>query len=236
MIKAEAPSMILGAGRQALHVLDLMKWIGMPCDSVVLFDDVARQQQFGPYGLPIRGMIEDGVQECIRSGAPSIVAIGSRFGAFRYRIFRQLAAAGVPLVRLVHSSCVIAPDADIGPNLVMMPGCVIAPKAKIGPLCCMFSNCSIEHDCSVGTNTIFGAGVICCGAVKIGDHCFLGSGAICCPEVQIGDRSLIGAGSVVASDVPSDVVLAGHRAHLQRRPEKGGDVPLASELGEVGAL
>jgi UDP-perosamine 4-acetyltransferase len=227
----QAPRIVLGAGRQAQHVLDLMAWMCLPWEPARLFDDAVRQRSLGPRGLPICGTLDEGAEECIRTGAPAMIALGSRFGALRASLFRKLSAAAVPLARLAHPSCLIAPEATLGANLLLMPGCVVATHATIGPLCCAFSNCTFEHDCRVGHNVVFGPGVVCSGDVAIGDHCFVGAGAVLLPGVRVGERALVGAGSVVTAAVPPDVVIAGVPARFLRVPRKGDDVPLAAELG-----
>lgn len=45
--------------------------------------------------------------------------------------------------------------------------------------------------------------------IVVGDNVFIGSGTIILPGVTIGDNVVVGAGSVVASDVPSDSIVAG---------------------------
>src|SRR5579862_6255841 len=226
----EYPQAILGAGKQAAHVLHLMEAMGLPWKDCSLFDNRYKQ---GARDQPIVGTMDDGIRLCSERQLSAIVALGSRAAAARYSIFQQAVRAGVHLVSLIHPSCVIAPSASIGQNVVMMPGCVVGPVAEVGSLCCFFSNVTVEHDCTILDNVVLGPGVALSGDVKIGAHCFLGTGAVCSTNVQIQDRVLVGAGAVVVSNQPSGSVCSGVPARTMRNVREGDDVPTEAQLKDL---
>jgi UDP-perosamine 4-acetyltransferase len=227
------PRAILGAGKQAWHILCLLEWMGLPWQDCLLFDDQYETQKAGARDLPIAGTLENGMEHCRQKQLPTIVAIGSRFACARYLLFQRAQSAGVKLVNLIHPSCVIAPTATIGRNVVMMPKCVICPGTSVGSVSCFFSNVTVEHDCSVGENVSVGPGSSLSGFVRVGDHSFLGSGVVCAPKVSIGRGTLVGAGAVVVSDMRSGVVCAGVPAKVLRGVELGDDVPTETQLQEL---
>jgi len=228
------PKVLFGAGRQAAHVMNLMEWMGLPWQEVVLFDDAFPQRQVGPRSRPILGALEAGIAYCADSALPAMVAMGSRTAAVRYVMYMKLREAGVSLANLIHPSCLIAPTATLGCNVIMMPGCVIGPQVTIGSMCCLFSNVTLEHNTRIGENVVFGPGVVVSGDVKIGKHAFIGAGAVCAPEVNIGERALIAAGAVVISDIPSGVIAIGVPARVHREATPGLDVPTMDELLRLG--
>lgn len=228
------PKVLFGAGRQAAHVMDLMEWMGLPWQEVVLFDDAFPQQQMGPRNRPILGALESGIAYCVDNALPAMVAMGSRTAAVRYAMYMKLREAGVPLASLVHPSCLIAPTAILGCNVIIMPGCVIGAQVTIGSMCCLFSNVTLEHNARIGDNVVFGPGVVVSGDVKIGKHAFVGAGVVCAPEVSIGERALIAAGAVVVSNVPSGVIAMGVPARVHREAPAGSDVPTLDELLNLG--
>lgn len=60
----------------------------------------------------------------------------------------------------------------------------------------------------------------CCAPIVIGDNVFIGSGTIILPGVTVGNNVVIGAGSIVASDIPSDSIVAGVPARRIRSIEE----------------
>jgi len=228
----ECPRAILGGGKQAEHVLRLLEWMGLPWNDCLLFDDRYRQARQGTQGRSIAGTLDDGIRLCCENGLPAIVALGSLVAAVRYATFQKAVKAGVRLVSLIHPSCVLAPTASIGRNVVMMPGCVVGPGTEVGSLCCFFSNVTVEHDCRVSDNVVVGPGSALSGSVRIGAHCFLGTGVVCAPEVTIHDRTLVGSGAVVVSELPSGNVCYGVPARAKREVRLGDEVPTESQLHE----
>jgi sugar O-acyltransferase (sialic acid O-acetyltransferase NeuD family) len=224
------PRVLFGAGKQAGHVLNLLEWMGLPWEDVVLFDDAHPKLTLGPRDLPVLGRLEQGIEYCERGPWSAMVALGSRMGALRYGLFRRLVQRGIALSTLVHPSCVIAPSARLGSNVLMMPGCVVAPNVAVGSLCCIFSNVTLEHDVAVADNVVFGPGAVVSGYARIGMHAFLGAGAVCAPEVSIGERTLVGAGAVVVSDTPAGAVMVGVPARFRREVADGDDAPTLSAL------
>ncbi len=224
------PRIILGAGKQAGHVLHLLEAMGLPWKDAMLFDDRYEHSKQGTRDLAILGTLDDGIRVCRHRQLPAIVALGSTFAAVRYATFQKAIQAGVRLVSLIHPSCVIAPSASIGRNVVMMPGCVVGSDTRIGSLSCFFSNATLEHDCRVGDNVVMGPGVALSGFVQVGAHCFLGTGVVCLPEVKIEERVLVGSGAVVVTDLPSGSVCFGVPACARREVRPGDDVPTEAQL------
>ncbi len=232
--KTAVPKVIFGAGKQAGHVLYLLEWIGLPWKNVLLFDDAFPGQKKGARDVRIAGRLEDGFKYCRSHRVPAMVALGTHYAALRYSLFTRLQKAGVSLANVIHPSCVIAPTAKLGQNILMMPGCVVSPGVELGSMCSLFANTTLEHDTVVKDNVFFGPGSVTAASVKIGKHAFIGAGAVCAPEVQIGERSLIGAGAVVASNIPAGVVAVGVPARDLKPVTAGSDAPTESELRQLG--
>lgn len=231
MIEAmQIPRVLFGAGRYAGLAITLMQWMGWRLSDLVLYDDCYPVRKIGPGGYPIVGRMEDGLQQCATNPIPAFIALGSRTAALRYKLYLSLIRAGVPLVNVVHDSCVISPDVQIGRNVMLMPSGAILSGVSIGSMCWFFARTTIEHDCTIGDNVVCGPGVTMAGCVTIGPHAFIGAGAVVCPEIAIGARALIGAGAVVVSDVPDGLIAFGVPARARRVAPAGLDVPTADEL------
>lgn len=211
-----------------------MEWMRLPWQEVALFDDAFPKLQVGPRERPVVGTLKDGIAHCASSGLLAMVALGSKVAALRYATYRKLNDSGVRLPSLIHPSCLIAPSARLGNNVILMPGCVIGSGVTVGSMCCLFSSVTIEHDTVIGDNVVFGPGVVVSGFVHVGQHAFIGTGATCAPEVRIGERALIGAGAVVVSDVPLGKIAIGVPARVHRDVPEGYDAPTLSALRQLG--
>lgn len=118
---------------------------------------------------------------------------------------------------IIHPSVVIAPDAIIGHNIIMMPNVVISCGVKIGSHCIFLPNTVISHDSIVDDYCCFGSNISVSGSVKIGTCCYIGSGTKMRENITIGARTLVGLGSNVLSDIKESVVAAGSPARVIRK-------------------
>lgn len=224
------PRVLLGAGWQARHVLDLMRWMDIETSDVLLFDDRDPGANAGPCGARLHGDLRTGLERCIREQLPSMVALGSRCAALRYALFERLEAARVPIASLIHPAAWVAPTAEVGKNVVIMPGCVIGSRVTVGPVVCMFGGATVEHDARIGANATLGPGVTLSGFARVGEHAFVGAGATLAPEASVGARSVIGAGAVVVSEIGAGKVAVGIPAKARRLVAEGDDAPTAAAL------
>src|SRR4051794_24766746 len=110
----EYPRAILGAGKQAGHVLFLLEWMGLPWKDCMLFDDNYETSKIGPRNLPIAGTLQDGIRVCRQNQLSAMVALGSRFSGPRYALFLQAIREGIHPANLIHPSCVLAPTSIVG--------------------------------------------------------------------------------------------------------------------------
>lgn len=135
----------------------------------------------------------------------------------RKKIIESLPIPEKRFVSFTHPSAVVALDARIGANTLIMPNVVIGASARVGSHCIILPNTVIGHDAVIGDYTCIGAGVIVSGSVAVGKCCYIGSASSIIDNVSIGDSSLIGLGANVISDVPNNVVAAGNPAKIIRK-------------------
>jgi serine O-acetyltransferase len=101
--------------------------------------------------------------------------------------------------QIMLSGVLIAPDAEIGPGMVLHTayGLQISP-VKIG------SGCTFNSDVLIGT-----------GVKSIGDNCYFGPGCKIIGECKIGNNVLVVANSVVLTDVPDNTTVMGVPARIK---------------------
>jgi len=226
-IQPDSPCFIFGAGEQADHVLALAKELGLSLKQMVLFDDGFPGRSMGPYGCPIAGTMADGLARCRQEKPQAIIAIGSKGGAFRYWLYRQLQQLSIKLPSIIHPSVQIASSARVGNNCIVMAGCVLAKNVALHDLACVFSGTVLEHDTVLRCNVIMGPRVTTAGNVTIHSHTFIGAGAVISPHTTIGERVVVGAGSVVIKDIPEGHVVYGVPARVHRKVQAGDDAPIS---------
>ncbi len=82
----------------------------------------------------------------------------------------------------VHSSAVIDPTAQLGPDVAIGPFAVVEARAKIGARTQIFPGCYVGPD------------------VQIGEDCVLHVNVTVRERVQVGNRVVVHAGTVIGSD------------------------------------
>ena len=126
--------------------------------------------------------------------------------------------------QIILAGVLVAPDAEIGPGMVLHTayGLQISPTI-IG------SGCTFNSQVLIGT-----------GVKSIGNNCYFGPGCKIVGEVTIGNNVLVVANSVVLTDVPDNTTIMGVPARiklpggrLRRQPWKTMDVKKAEAKKEA---
>lgn len=207
---------IMGAGGHGRVVLDLILE-SRRMEPAGFFDQ--RTGGEGPCGWPILGNETSLVENWPGFGLDGVVvAIGDN--RTRRRIFEKLAAAGLPLVTLIHRRAQVSRFARLGRGTVICAGAVVGPGAVIGDNCIINTRASVDHDCLVKDHAHLCPGSVLAGTVTVGEEAMLGTGTVVIPGITIGNRTITGAGSVVIRDLPDDLLVAGVPARLIRHLEE----------------
>ncbi|MDP8264943.1 MAG: NeuD/PglB/VioB family sugar acetyltransferase [Candidatus Aceula lacicola] len=120
---------------------------------------------------------------------------------------------------IVHSSCVVSEDTNIGINTIVMPFGFVSTKVNIGNHCVVLSRSIISHDVRIADYCCFGGHVTISGSVKVDEQSYIGSSVTIRENIHIGEKSLVGMGSNVISDVGAKTVVAGNPAKEIRKAE-----------------
>jgi len=120
---------------------------------------------------------------------------------------------------IVHSSCVVSEDANVGVNTIIMPFGFVSTKTSIGDHCVVLSRSIISHDTHVADYCCLGGHVTISGSVKIDEQSFIGSSTTIRENIHVGEKSLVGMGSNVVSDVSAKTVVIGNPAKEIRKAE-----------------
>jgi sugar O-acyltransferase (sialic acid O-acetyltransferase NeuD family) len=138
----------------------------------------------------------------------------------RKKVITSLEISTHRYTTLIHPNALVADDATVGFNCVIMSGCFISTNVVIGNHCVVLPNTVISHDTRVGDYTIIGSNVSLSGGLSIGSSCYIGSGTKVIQEVTIGDYVLTGLGTVVTKSVQDNSIVVGAPARMIKTLEQ----------------
>lgn len=222
---------IFGAGMRGGLVADLLRW--QFAESVEIegyYEDRELPGGKGPFGLPVLGTVEEGIEEIVASGSEAFVAFGTAASAKACELFLKIEALDVPISSVISPAAHVFPSAHIGRNALIFPGAYIGSDVAVGDMLCAHGNAVLEHHCTVGHNVFLSPGISLANSVNVGSHCLLGTGAASIPGMTIGCGTLVGAGATVVEDIPPHSVAVGRPARVIRGLRAGDEVPTAEEI------
>jgi sugar O-acyltransferase (sialic acid O-acetyltransferase NeuD family) len=208
-----AQTVIYGAGRQGIIVLETLRAIGKT-EVIGFLDDDATKHGTTFHELPVLGGMD--WAQANRSGRSlgAIVAIGSNDA--RTAIGDKLREGGFELLNVVHPSVVMMSGVSMGSGNLICAGAILIEGTQIEDDIVINSGAILEHDSMLHTGAQIATGVHTAGCVEVGAWAFIGVGAILGPRVVVGERSIVGAGSTVLSDIPANVIAYGNPARIIR--------------------
>ncbi|MDM1465219.1 hypothetical protein HX045_15535 [Myroides odoratimimus] len=134
----------------------------------------------------------------------------------RTKLFDSLC---IPIERLaifIHPLAYVAPNVELSPGCVVMPGATISSNTKLGICCRVMAGAFIGHDNIVGDHCFFAANSCLASDCIIDDWVYFGFNCTTKGRLNFGKYSVIGAGSVVTHDVKEYSVVVGNPARLMR--------------------
>lgn len=199
---------IIGAGAGAVQVIDLIRSLKnfIP---VIIFDDTAEKKGKNLDGIYVEGAVDFlHIKELHNQGKfDFIVNSVSTSIPFRKNCYERLTALGVPYCNLIHDSCVIGSNLQIGTGNIIFPFTHIGADTIIGNDNFITAKASIEHHNRLGNYCTFGPGVMTSGHVQIGDETRFGAGIFVEPFVEIGENCLIASGAILTQKISSNSIV-----------------------------
>lgn len=137
----------------------------------------------------------------------------------RIGLFESLALPDDRLARFVHPTAFVAPNASIGPGVVIMPNVSVSPGAVFGAGTIIMVAATIGHDTRFGKYCHVAAQA-CVGAhLDIRDGVHIGLNATLREHVTMGENSTLGMGAVLTKDVGPKEIWVGNPARYLRTAE-----------------
>lgn len=215
--------MIIGAGGHGKVVADAALLAGW---QDIRFADARFPEQTRLRQWPIVGTDRQVLQQ-----PPDVDGVVIAIGNNRARLAVQqrFAAAGWPLVSIIHPSAVVSPFAHIGAGSMVLAGAIINIDAHIGEGSIINSGAVVEHDCHLGQAVHVSPQAALAGNVTVGDCSWIGIGSSVRQGVHIGAGVIVGAGAAVVGDVGDGLTVVG----VPARPLHAGSLYYANPAGSA---
>jgi sugar O-acyltransferase (sialic acid O-acetyltransferase NeuD family) len=214
--------LIIGGGRGAYQVLDILSSMGEPDIIAGIVDDDPDKLETKIWGVPVIGdMCMLGAMYEEKEFTHAIIAISSSI-AVRYKLFKQCKKLGIPMANAIDPTAKIAYGAKIGEGNVICAFCQIGAMTNVGDNNFFSAYTSFDHHCNIGSHISTGPGCISSGIVNVGDRVRMACGVFIEPYLTIGNGALLSSGAIVKHDVePAAKVYPNDSMHECRRASSG---------------
>jgi sugar O-acyltransferase (sialic acid O-acetyltransferase NeuD family) len=202
------PVVILGAGGFGRGILDVLD---------ALNRQRARYQVLGFLDPDEHALGATDRPGCVVIGTDNdLASLDARFvisvasTTLREELDRAAARVGRHAVdALVHPTCSVGGDVDLGAGTVLTAGVRIASNVVVGRHSHINFNSTIGHDAVLGDFVTVFPQVAISGYAVLEQGVTMGTGSSVIPGVGIGSGATVGAGAVVVRDVPPHVTVVG---------------------------
>ncbi len=109
---------------------------------------------------------------------------------------------------------------DVGYGAIIAPLAQISPDVVISNNCILLGNSFVGHDTFVDEYAHIATNATVGSWCHIGKGVHIGSNATIKERITIGDYSLVGAGAVVVKDVPENSIVVGNPARVLRMKDE----------------
>ncbi len=193
---------LIGSGGHALVVLDSLAVLGIPAQSIAIFD-----QNAGRVGQQVGGHTVQAYDATQFSSGNAHICIGDN--KTRERVAAEIVALGCTLRTIIDPRAIVSASAMIGSGTFVAAGAIISAQAQTGK-CCIVNHASVvDHECILSDFVHIAPGVTLGGAVSIGHRTLIGAGANILPRMSIAPDVTIGAGAVLIENVTESAVYVG---------------------------
>lgn len=208
--------LIFGAGGHSKVCIETALSAGYTIEAI--FDDDNSKEGETFLDIPIVGGTEKLLKEYPPDSYELFIAIGNN--RMRMEKYEFLKDRGYSFAKLIHPFSFISKTAEIGDNVLIMPGVVVNSMTVISANVILNTGCTVDHECKIMPHVHIAPGVNLAGNVFVGTGSFLGIGSKVIQEIKIGILNIIGAGAVVIRDTENFGVYTGIPAKLMKKLEK----------------
>ncbi len=195
-------TLILGAGRGAMQVMDILQHD--PRVQVIGYlDDDRKLQGEAIYGLAILGPIQLAEAMFREQRFDAAIISVSTSNPVRRRWYEWLKSFGVPLVNAIDPTAKINRGVSLGEGNVLCAFVHIGVETRLGNNNFISAYNSIDHHNLWGSHITTGPGVVTSSRAQVDDDVKMGTGIFIQPGVKIGQGAQIASGAILTQSVPA---------------------------------
>ena len=205
---------IIGCGELGIQIQNIAK-SDDHFEDVIFFDDFVKSNTENNYNIVGK------TNEILSSYKKDffshlIIGIGYDHMQERANFFNKFCKK-IPFANLLHSSCIIGSNVDLGQGNVFYPGVIIDANVKIGNNVLINLGCTISHDSIIESHCYISPAVSIAGYSKIGQKSMLGINCTIINNLTLCSDVIIGAGSVIIDKIIEPGVYAGNPGKLIKK-------------------
>lgn len=201
---------LIGSGGHARVVLDSLAALGVPAQSIAVFDQNPDR---------VGGKIGNHTIQALDADQLSRGSVHICIGDNRARanVAAALDEAGCTLRTIVDPRAIVSANATIGAGTFVAAGAIVATGARTGRCCILNHGAIVDHECVLSDFVHIAPGATLAGSVAIGQGTLIGAGANVLPGVSVASNATVGAGAVVIDDAADPAVYVGVPARKVER-------------------
>lgn len=193
---------LIGSGGHARVVLDSLAALGLPAQSIAVFD-----QNPDRIGGKIGSHTIQGFDAVQLSHSSVHICIGDNQA--RANVAAALEEVGCTLRTIVDPRAIVSASATIGAGTFVAAGAIVATGATTGRGCIINHGAIVDHECVLADFVHIAPGATLAGSVAIGQGTLVGAGANVLPGISVASNAIVGAGAVVIDDAADPSVYVG---------------------------
>lgn len=201
------PVVVLGAGRHALVVLDILLEQGIRVCGILDPDEKKHGKVL--MGVPVLGN-DDEISRFSTDEIDLVNGVGSVASLRLHKeIYCKMKRKGYHFRDVIHSSAVVSSRASYGEGVQIMAGAIVCAEVSLGENVIVNTRASISCETAVGNHAHIAPGVVVSGGVVLEDEVHVGAGAVILQNIHVGGQCLLGAGAVAIRNLEAHQIYVG---------------------------
>ena len=212
---------IVGAGGHAAEIEEYIRYSrkkgsGPKMEVIGLIDDNPDSYNQYLFKAPFQGHI---TTHKVIHDAEYLIGIANL--KYRRSITEKLLAEGARFASFVHPEIYLSESASLGHGVIIAPNANIGPNVVVGDFTLINARCSIGHDSRIGRFNLLSPNVCFSGFTTIGDENLFGINSATIPGIRVGHRNKIAAGMILDQHVADDsTVFYRHKERVIALPKQ----------------
>ena len=193
------------------NALEAISCLGSQFNLIGCVDDTTEKQ-----GLQYNGIMVFSREAFSKYPDAMVLAVPGSPQSYKHRegIISGLKISTNRFAIVMHPGASVSTMANLGKNILLMPGVVLTSNCIIEDHVCILPNTVIHHDVYIGAYTLIGSNVTIAGNTKVHKNCYIGSGSSIINGISIGAGSLIGIGTNIIKSIPENSKSVGNPARI----------------------